>query len=69
MDLQGLGQEFAALTGEPNPFPVPRPPAPVPPKPDPAVVLEQAAGLIRTVAASVEKDVTELLAFLASHNL
>ena len=44
-------------------------PQPVPPKPNPAVVLEQAAELIRTVAASAQKDVTELLAFLASHNL
>jgi len=44
-------------------------PQPVPPKPDPAVVLEQAAELIRTVAASAQKDITELLAFLASHGL
>lgn len=45
------------------------PPQPQPPKPDPAAVLGQAAALIRTVAASVQKDVTELLAFLSSHGL
>lgn len=70
VDLQGLGREFAALTGDPDPFPAPQPPAPpAPPQPDPAVLLEQLAGAIRGVAASVQKDVTELLAFLASHGL
>ena len=44
-------------------------PVPVPPKPDPAVVLEQAAELIRTVAASTQRDITELLAFLAKNNI
>lgn len=67
VDLHSLGAEFAALTGQPNPFPAPQPPPP--PKPDPAVLLEQLAGVIRGVAASVQKDITELLAFLASHGL
>lgn len=32
LDLYGLGQDFAALTGEPNPIPAPAPtPAPTPP--------------------------------------
>lgn len=44
-------------------------PQPVPPKPDPAVLLDQAAELIRTVAASAQRDITELLAFLASNGL
>ena len=44
-------------------------PVPVPPKPDPAVVLEQAAELIRPVAASTQRDITELLAFLAKNNI
>ncbi len=35
VDLHGLGEEFAALTGEPNPFPAPGP-TPVPPGPAPA---------------------------------
>lgn len=35
VDLHGLGQEFAALTGEPNPFPAPAPPPPPPPPPAP----------------------------------
>lgn len=74
VDLAGLGAEFAALTGEPDPFPAPQPPSPippppVPPKPDPAVLLEQLAEAIRGVAGSVQKDITELLSFLASHGL
>lgn len=59
VDLYGLGQEFAALTGEPNPFPAPQPPAPppapqppAPPGPDPAVLLEQLAALIRKTATA-----------------
>ena len=62
VDLQGLGQEFAALTGDPNPFPAA-------PAPDPAVVLEQAAELIRQIAASAKKDIYEAMAFLAKNNL
>jgi len=44
-------------------------PVPVPPKPDPAVVLKQAAALIRTVSASSQRGTAELLAFLTSHGL
>lgn len=36
MDLAAFGDEFATLTGEPNPFPTPEPvPTPVPPAPTP----------------------------------
>ena len=35
VNLYGLGQDFAAMTGQPNPFPAPLPPAPVPPVPVP----------------------------------
>ena len=37
LDLYGLGQDFTALTGQPNPFPVPPAPPvpPVPPTPPP----------------------------------
>lgn len=40
LDLQGLGAEFASLTGDPNPFPNPTPtptpePTPTPPEPTP----------------------------------
>jgi hypothetical protein len=34
LDLYSLGEDFASLTGEPNPFPAPAPPPP-PPDPDP----------------------------------
>ena len=64
VDLQGLGEEFAALTGEANPFPAPQPPAPAPPPapepppappvpvPDPAALLSELAGIIRRDAAA-----------------
>jgi hypothetical protein len=40
-----------------------------PAEPDHKGLLHELAGHIRVVAASAEKDVTELLAFLASHGL
>lgn len=60
VDLRGLGAQFAALTGEPNPFPAPQPPPP--PNPDPAALLGQ-------LAARVRKDVADLLAWLTAHGL
>jgi hypothetical protein len=39
LDLQALGADLAALTGDPDPFPAPVPPAPpVPPEPTPVPV-------------------------------
>jgi hypothetical protein len=35
VDLHGLGEDFAQLTGQPNPFPTPVPPAPTPAPPTP----------------------------------
>ena len=71
VDLHGLGAEFAALTGEVNPFPAPQPPAPapVPPAPAPAILLEELAGVVRDVCASAQKDIYEALAWLARNNL
>jgi hypothetical protein len=69
LNLASLGEEFAALTGEPSPFGAPAPsPEPVPAH-SPESLLAELAGHIRNVAASAEKDVTELLAFLATHGL
>ena len=45
---------------------MPPAPAPAPARPG---LLGELSGLIRDVAASAEKDITELLAFLASHGL
>jgi hypothetical protein len=56
LDLQALGADLAALTGDPNPFPAPQPPAPpappepvpAPPEPSPAEkVVEDIAQLFR----------------------
>ena len=60
-DIDALG----GTGGAPEPAPVPAPT----PVPDPASLLEEAAELIRSVAASAQQDVTELLSFLASHGL
>ena len=72
IDLPALRADIDALGGTggaPPPAPVPPAPEPVPPAPAPAVVLEQLAEAIRSCAASIQKDVTELLAFLAQNNL
>lgn len=60
----GHGINLAALQAD-----LPRLDAPAPSHHHHRGLLEEAADLIRTVAASPKKDVTELLAFLASHGL
>lgn len=60
----GLGLNLAALEAD-----LPELAAPSAPPHHHRGLLEEAAELIRAVAASPEKDVTELLAFLASHHL
>ena len=70
VDLAQFAADYQSITG--RALPVPPQPAPVPaptPAPDPAGLLEETAALIRTVAASAQKDISELLAFLASHGL
>lgn len=46
LDLHGLGEAFAAMTGEPNPFPSPDPVTPPQPTPGPAPVDDPDADLI-----------------------
>ena len=66
---EGDGTVSVPLT-QPAPQPQPAPPNPVPPSPTPAsVLLEQAAEMIRGIAASAQKDITEALAWLAKNNL
>ena len=62
----GHGINLAALQADLSRLAVPAAPAPIS---APAGLLEEAAELIRAVAASEHKDITELLAFLASHGL
>ena len=80
IDMAALLADINALGGTGgNPAPVtpPRPsrcpcrPAPEPPPApvNPQTLLEELAAHVRGVAASAEKDITELLAFLASHGL
>ena len=61
----GHGINLAALQADLGRLDTP-PPAPAPAG---TGLLAELAGLIRDVAASTEKDVTELLAWLASHRL
>ncbi len=75
VDMPALLADINALGGTGgNPAPVTPPaPAPVPVPPpvpvNPQTLLEELAAHIRSAAASEEKDITELLAFLASHGL
>ena len=81
IDMAALLADINALGGtggSPGPVtpPAPEPVPPVPPAPepppapvDPRTLLEQIAEAVRSVAASAEKDITELLALLASHGL
>ena len=73
VNVAQLAADYQEITGRvlplPAPPPVPPSPAPVPPSPDPAVLLEQAAEMIRGIAASAQKDITEALAWLAKNNL
>jgi hypothetical protein len=67
IDQARLAADYQEITGRPLPVPAPAPPAP--PAPEPATVLEQLAEAVRSCAASVQKDVTELLAFLVKNHL
>ena len=68
VNVAQLAADYQEITGRVLPVPAPPPPAPTP-GPDPVTLLEDAAELIRTVAASAQRDITELLAWLAKHNL
>jgi len=68
VDLHQLGNEFAMLTGSPNPFPAP--PAPPPhPAPGPAAQLAELAAFIREVAADTARDVTDITRWLSQHGI
>lgn len=75
VDLSVLGEQFAALTKQPNPFPAPRPtptppPGPAPsPQPDPNNLLAELATLIRAAEAGVEKSWHEVMVWLRTHGL
>ena len=59
-------EPVAEVPAEPE---APAAPEPAPVAPDHEGMLHELAAHIRTVAASPAKDVTELLAWLASHHL
>ena len=71
VDLSGLGAEFAALTGEANPFPAPQPPAPAPTPvpPAPAPPAPGPATLLAELAAVIRADAARALAWLEAHGL
>jgi hypothetical protein len=69
INLASLGAEFEQLTGEPDPFNG-TPPAPVPaPAPDHAGLLTELASLVRVIAASADRDISEAVAWLRSHSI
>jgi hypothetical protein len=68
VNLSSLGTEFAELTGEPNPFNGSPEPAPAP-APDHAGLLAEFASLVRTIAASADRDISEAVGWLHSHGI
>ena len=82
VDLAGLGAEFAALTGDPSPFPAPQPPQPTPPAPpqptppQPTPPAPQPPGpgpdpavLLEQLAALIRKTANAALQWLEAHHL
>ena len=74
VDQAQLAADFQEITGRalpvtPTPAPTPAPPVAPPAPVNPQTLLEELAAHVRSVAASAERDITELLAFLASHGL
>ncbi|MEV5707282.1 hypothetical protein [Actinoallomurus sp. NPDC052274] len=65
-DLHALGEELAALTGEPNPWPQPNP---TPTPPAPVDLLQQLAQLVRQAEAAAERGFHDVIAFLDQHGL
>jgi hypothetical protein len=76
VNLLALAADYQEITGRSLPLPAPPQPAPVPapPAPTPAPVnhesiLAQIADEIRRIYGTAERDWSELIAFLARHNL
>jgi hypothetical protein len=69
VNLASLGEEFATLTGEPSPFAAPAPSPSPGPATSPEGLLAEFATLVRTIAASADRDVAEAVAWLHSHGL
>lgn len=79
--LEGINQEqlaadYEAITGQPLPVPVQPPapapspaPAPAPPQPAPESLLAELAGLVRQVAASADRELAEVVAWIHAHGL
>jgi len=64
VDQAKLAADFEAITGRPLPaVPPPRP------APEPKGLLGELAGLVREVAASAERDVSEIVGWLQSHGI
>lgn len=70
VNISQLAADYKAITG--RTLPVPDPPAPPPsphPVPHPGRLLSELAGLIRTVAASADRDIAEVVDWLRSHGI
>jgi hypothetical protein len=62
VELASLGAEFSELTGEPSPFGGTS-------APSPHSLLAEVAALVREIAASAERDISEVAAWFSSHGL
>jgi hypothetical protein len=73
--LAALRADIDALHGtggqppQPAPSPAPAPPPAPAPVPDPASLLAELAAMVREVAANVDRDIAEAVAWLGSHGL
>lgn len=71
LDLHGLGEDFAEMTGESNPFPAPAP-APTPPGPDPTPSpgpTPSPADLLAEIARLIREGEADLITWLERNGL
>ncbi len=67
VDLAALAADYQEITGKTLPVPVP---VPAPPAPSPAPgLLTELAQLVREVAASADKEISEVVSWLRAHGL
>ncbi len=69
VDQTRLAAGYEALTGRPFPAPAPPPPPPAPAPPAPEGLLAELAAFCRHVAASADRDIADVIAWLRQRGL